>query len=308
MLAVVLALCSSLSWGSADYLGGLSARRASLWAVIATSQAVGLAAIAAVVAVSGHPWPGWHAVWPVVLGGMAGAVSIATFYTALAIGTMSIVAPISATSAAIPLLVGLAAGERPSAVQYVGMALAAAGVVLAAREPSRTSEAIGVGALPGEPAVEAPPPRAHGGADGASRTARQRRAVLLALVAAVGIGLMLLGYDASARYDALWATLGGRASSACSFAVLLLAMRPRLTLQRAVVPALVAVGVLDTTANLLFALATTQGYLSIVAVLGSVYPVVTVVLAYLLLHERIVRLQQVGVVSTLVGVALIAAG
>ena len=313
MLAIVLALGASFSWGSADYLGGLTTRRASLWAVVAGSQVVGLTAIAVVVAVSGHPWPGFHAVWPVLLGGMAGAVAIATFYKALAIGTMSIVAPISATSAAIPFLVGLAAGERPGALQYAGVALAAVGVVLAASEPSRSGETIGAGVLPGEPAIEAVGEPGAGPAIGpagederGARAAQQRRAVLLSLIAAVGIGLMLLGYDASAKYDPLWATLGGRFSSACFFAVFLLILRPRLGIGRTAVPAIVAVGVLDTSANLLFSLATTQGYLSIVAVVGSVYPVVTVVLAYLFLRERVARHQALGVLVTLVGVALIA--
>jgi drug/metabolite transporter (DMT)-like permease len=312
MLALVLALGASLSWGSADYLGGLTTRRASLWTVVAGGQLVSLSAIGLVVAVSGHPWPGLHAIWPVLLGGMAGAVAIATFYKALAIGTMSIVAPISAMCAVIPFLVGLASGERPDTLQYAGVALAALGVVLAASERSRAGETIGAGALPGEPAVE---PHAEAASDGTPgggtstpRRLQQRRAVLLSLVAALGIGLMLLGFDATAKYDALWATLGSRFSSACCIAVFLLVLRPRLGTTRAAVPAIIAAGVLDTTANLLFSFATTQGYLSIVAVLGSVYPVVTVILAYVLLRERIARHQTVGVLATLVGVALIAAG
>ncbi len=154
MLGIALALGASLCWGSGDFLGGFSTRRASLWAVIIGSQAVGLAGAALVTLGTGHGWPGLQAVWPVLLGGLASVVAISCFYKALAIGTMSIVAPISATNALIPFAVGIAAGERPAAVQLAGVALAAVGVILVAIEPARRGETVGVGALPGEPAVE----------------------------------------------------------------------------------------------------------------------------------------------------------
>jgi drug/metabolite transporter (DMT)-like permease len=229
-----------------------------------------------VVVLAGHGWPGLHAVWPVLLGGLASVVAVSCFYKALAIGSMSIVAPISATNALIPFLVGLAVGERPSAAQLAGVALAAAGVLLVASERV---------------------PRRN-----------QRRAIVLALTAAVAMGLVLVGYDATARYDPLWAMLGGRISSVVVFAVVFLVLRPRLEMRRSALPFVVAVGLLDTGANGLFALATTQGYSSIVAVLASVYPVVTVLLAYGLLRERIAPHQMVGAAGTLAGIALIAAG
>lgn len=300
MLAIALALGASLCWGSGDFLGGLTTRRASLWAVIVGSQAVGLAGAALVTLATGHGWPGLHAVWPVLLGGLASVVAISCFYKALAIGSMSVVAPISATNAVIPFLVGLATGERPGAVQLIGVALAAVGVLLVASEPARSGETIGAAALPNEPAVE---PAAVAAAP-ARRN--QRRAIVLALVAAVAMGLVLVGYDATARYDALWAMLGGRLSSAVCFSVVFLVMRPHIEMRRSALPFIVAVGLLDTGANGLFALATTQGYLSIVSVLGAVYPVVTVLLAYLLLRERIAKHQMAGAVATLAGIALIA--
>ena len=142
---------------------------------------------------------------------------------------------------------------------------------------------------------------------GPADRARQRRAVLLALLAAVGIGLMLVGFDETAKHDALWAMLGGRLASACFFTGFLLVLRPRIGLRRAALPGIVAIGLLDTGANGLFALATTQGYLSLVGVLGSLYPVVTVVLAYVVLRERLARHQLVGVIGALAGGALIAA-
>lgn len=307
MLAIALALGASICWGSGDFLGGLTTRRASLWAVIVGSQAVGLVGATLVVVLAGHGWPGLHAVWPVLLGGLASVVAISCFYKALAIGSMSIVAPISATNALIPFLVGLATGERPSAAQLAGVALAAAGVLLVASERARAGDTIGVAALPNEPAVEPTAVMAAGNATHVPRR-NQRRAIVLALTAAVAMGLVLVGYDATARYDALWAMLGGRISSVVVFALVFLVLRPRLEMRRSALPFIVAVGLLDTGANGLFALATTQGYLSLVSVLGAVYPVVTVLLAYGLLRERIAPHQMVGAVGTLAGIALIAAG
>jgi len=315
MLGLALALGASVCWGSGDFLGGLTTRRASLWAVIVGSQAVGLAGAIVVTVLAGHGWPGLHVVWPVLLGGLASVVAISCFYKALAIGSMSIVAPISATNAAIPFAVGILTGERPGAMPLVGVALAVVGVVLVAREPARRGETIGVAALPGEPAVEpdaaaealrGEAPAAYAAAPVPQRR-DQRRAIGLALLAAVCMGMVLIGYGYTARSDALWAMLGGRLSSAVLFCLLFLALRPKVRIERAALPFIVAVGLLDTGANGLFALATTQGYLSIAAVLGSLYPVVTVVLAYLVLRERITRHQLVGAVATLAGIALIAA-
>jgi drug/metabolite transporter (DMT)-like permease len=312
MLAVALALAASLCWGSGDFLGGLTTRRATLWAVVVGSQAVGLAGAALVVLLAGRPWIGLSGLWPVLLGGVAGSVALMAFYQALAIGTMSIVAPITATSALIPFLWGLASGERPGELQLAGVALAVGGVLLVTMERPPRGETVGTGALPGEPAIRPPTPglRASGAAAAGAATperAQQRRAVLLALVAAVGIGIMLLGFDGTATYDPLWAMLGERISSACFFSAFLLAVRPHIGMKRSAVPGVIAVGILDTSANGLFALATTQGYLSIVGVLGSLYPVTTVLLAYLVLRERLARRQLAGVLAALAGVALIAA-
>ena len=325
MLGIALALGASICWGSGDFLGGLSTRRASLWAVIIGSQAVGLAGAALVTLGTGHGWPGLHAVWPVMLGGFASVVAISLFYKALAIGTMSIVAPISAMNAMIPFAAGMAAGERPTTVQLAGVALSAVGVILVAIEPARGGETIGVAALPGGAAVEpAGAATLFGAAEGAGgagtpagpapsgrapRPARrdQRRAIVFALTAAVCMGLVLIGYDATARYDPLWAMLAGRLSSATIFALLFIALRPHVTVERSALPFIVAVGILDTGANGLFALATTEGYLSLVAVLGSLYPVVTVLLAFGVLRERIAPHQIAGAAATLAGIALIAA-
>ena len=224
--------------------------------------------------------PSWSAVGWAALAGSAGIVALGAFYRALAIGTMSVVAPISATAAAVPVLVGLAEGERPGGLQIAGMAAALAGVILASREP-----------------VEEGCPPAN------------RAAIGLALVAAAGFGTFFVGIDkASATAEVPWVIVVQRCCSVSLLLIATLVVRPSLPRDGASLLVLAAVGVLDLGANGLYALATTKGLLSVVSVLGSLYPAVTVVLARFVLAERIARIQEVGVVLALAGVIAISAG
>ena len=279
MLAIALGLGSSLFWGLADFGGGLQSRRFSVIAVLLVSQAVGLAGIALIVALSGEPAPSLGDLWPAAAGGAGGLLALSAFYRALAIGTMSIVAPISATGSAVPVIVGLASGERPGAIQLAG--IVGVGVVLASREAPHEDEA-----------------RARAG----------RASIALALVAALGFGAFFVGMDRAADADVLWALLAARIAGNLGLLTFVLVARPRLELPATALPALAAVGALDLAANALYAWGTTEGLLSVVAVLGSLYPVATVLLARGVLGERIRRVQEVGVVTALAGVVLIAAG
>jgi drug/metabolite transporter (DMT)-like permease len=212
-------------------------------------------------------------------------VALAAFYRGLAIGTMSVVAPISATGAAVPVLVGLAEGERPGVLQVAGMAAALVGVILAAREC--------------EPAED----------EGAEHREAGRAAIVLALVAAAGFGTFFVGVDrASATAEVPWVIVVSRSCSLVLVLVAALVARPDLPRDAPSFGALAMVGVLDLSANGLFALATTEGLLSVVAVLGSLYPAVTVVLARFVLAERVSGSQQVGIGLTLAGVVAISAG
>ncbi|HTE60525.1 MAG TPA: EamA family transporter, partial [Solirubrobacteraceae bacterium] len=168
MLAAVLALASSLSWGLSDFVGGLQSRRHALLAVLVLSQGFALVLLVAAIAAGAPTEHDASATAWAVGAGIVDVVGVTAFYRALAIGTMSIVAPLSATGAVIPVLVGLASGERPRTLQLVGMALAMVGVVLVGREAA-------------EPDAEA------------RRTGRT--AVLLALLAAVGFGSFFAGMD-----------------------------------------------------------------------------------------------------------------
>jgi drug/metabolite transporter (DMT)-like permease len=280
-----LALLSSLLWGSADFVGGLLSRRLPAVLVVWASQLAGLISVAIVATASGAlDDPGGYLPWAVA-SGLAGVVGLVAFYAALAAGTMGVVSPIAALGVVVPVVVGLARGERPSALQLVGIAVAVAGVVLASG-PEISGRA---GARP----------------------------LALAVVAAVGFGLALLFIAEGSSHSTLMTLVSMRATSVTVLGVTLvvLALRarragvtysPRPTMRDGGLLALVGIG--DAGANLAFGVASTRGLVSLAAVLGSLYPVVTVLLALVLLHERLGRAQTVGVVGALAGVLLIGTG
>jgi drug/metabolite transporter (DMT)-like permease len=280
MGAIASGIGAAACWGFADFLGGLRARRLTLATVLLVSQLTGLAAIAVVVLAAGLAPPGLGDLWPALAAGVCQLAGISALYRALAVGTMSVISPISASgAAALPVVFGVATGERPASLQVAGMAAAFIGVLLATRAP----------AAPGA-----------GGA----------RAVLaLATVAALGFGGFFIGMDAAIDHaEPLWALLAARASAGAVLVVALLALRPAIHAARADLPSLALIGLLDVGANALFSLGVDTGLVSIVSVLASLYPVATVILARALLKERMVPVQDAGVAVALAGVAMIAAG
>jgi drug/metabolite transporter (DMT)-like permease len=279
VLAIALGLAASASWGLADFLGGLKSRTLDLLAVLVFSQGVGLVLIVAVVAVRAESAPdGTHVLYACLSGG-AGIIGLASFYRGLAVGAMTVVAPIAGMAAVLPVVVGIASGDRPSAAQAVGIVVAIAGVVLASRE---------------EPAE-----------GGSSRVATGAG---LALISALGFGTFFVAMDAASEADVFWASLFNRVTSLGILLAAALALRPKLAVGIGDARVLVLIGVMDISANALFAAASTEGLVSLVAVLASLYPVVTILLARVVLGERVRRLQQAGVVAVLAGVALISAG
>jgi drug/metabolite transporter (DMT)-like permease len=281
VLAIGLALFASVSWGIADFVAGIKSRELPLLTVIALSQAAGLTLITVIVAVGGEGPPGGEFAVYAALSAVGGLGGLAAFYRGLSVGAMSVVAPVSALAAAVPVVFGLITGERPSALQGAGMVVAITGVVLAAREE---------------------------GPEGAEPGARLAAGVGLALVAALGFGSFFIGMDEAAEADALWAILVNRITGVTLLAVLAAALRPRLALDRADLGALIAVGVMDMGANALFAAATREGLVSVVSVVASLYPVVVIALAHLVLRERTSGLQLGGAGLALAGVAMIVAG
>ena len=280
MFAIALGLAASLSWGVADFFGGIQSRRMPVVAVVLGSQLAGLALIAAIVAIRGTAPPGGDFLPYAAASSVGGIIRLTSFYKALSIGAMGVVAPLSSTAAVIPLVVGLASGDRLSGLQAAGIALAIAGVVLASREASDEAK--------GSTVVAA--------------------GVGFALLSAVGFGLFFVAMDRASDADVLWAVCVNRTVSALLLATALLVTRPRLGLRPRDMRILALVGVLDIAANGFFAVASTKGLVSVVAVLASLYPIVTVVLARVVLKERLHAVQRFGAAAALAGVALISAG
>jgi drug/metabolite transporter (DMT)-like permease len=277
--AVLLALSASLAWGFADVGAGTAARRLPVFVVAAISQTAGLVLVGVVVLATAHGTPSRTQLAWAAFGGAVGVVGLSFFYRALATGTMGIVGPITATAAIVPVAYGLGRGERPSALQGIGIALAVIGVVAASLEP-----------VP----------------EGRGR--RLGTGVGFALAAAFSFGWALVALSRAAPGGVAWAALTMRMAAA-PIAILLALM-----LQRRSAPSsrdwllLAGVGVTDAGATLLYGTASTKALLSVVAVLSSLYPIVIVVLARVLLSERISRAQLAGVGVALAGVTLISAG
>jgi drug/metabolite transporter (DMT)-like permease len=273
----LLALLSSALWGTGDFLAGWLSRRRSAYAVAGASQVIGLFVMGAVVLATGAWTIGWgtYVFWG-VLASFAGLGGLVVFYSALASGRMGVVSPIAALGVLVPLAVGLLAGETPSAWQYLGILLAVVGVVLASGP---------------EISGEAGP-----------------RPVVLALAAALGFGLFYVFVAQGAQQSPSMTMLVERVSATVLVLGAVAVTRSTGDLQRRDAAPILAIGTLDILANLTFSIAAETGLLSIVSVLGSLYPVVTVLLAWAVLRERLAPAQYAGVAVAMAGVIAINAG
>ena len=278
MAALGLAVGASLAWGGSDFLAGVASRRLGVLTVLALSQAAGLAALLVLLAASGQPAPSGQAVLVAAAAGVAELIGFATLYRSLARGPMGLVAPLSSLGAVVPVVVALSAGERPGVATAAGLAVALGGAALVAVEPRGSGPRLAPGAA-------------------------------LGVVSALAFGAFFVAMDSAADSGgAVWAVTANRATSVSVLvAVVLLTGRGRAWGLRDL-RAAGAVGVLDAGANALFAFALTEGLASTVSVIGSLYPVTTVVLAAIVLHERPARPQAFGVLCVLAGVALVGAG
>ncbi|WP_432499107.1 EamA family transporter [Kineococcus auxinigenes] len=280
-MSVALALLASALWGTSDFLGGTASRRLRAVQVLAVSQVLSCAVLLAVLgsgvgsgtAGPASAWLGWS-----LLAGLTWAGAMAALYTALARGTMGVVAPIAAGGTVLPVLLGLAAGERPAPLQLVGVAVAFAGVVLSA------------------------------GPDLRAGSRKQGAAVALALLAAVlfGVEIWALARGSAASVPAT--LLGMRVTSAALVVVAALSRRGAERVGPRDLPPLLALGLLDLAATAAYAVASRGALVSVVAVLASLYPAVTVVLARQVHGERLRPVQAAGVVAVLAGAVVTALG
>jgi drug/metabolite transporter (DMT)-like permease len=272
---LLLALGASLSWGLADFAGPLWARTLGTLRVMFWAQVAGVAGIALAVAVRGQ---GPHT-WIVLLAvpaSLAGTLGLYAYYRGMAVGAMSVVAPIAGVSALIPVVFGIATGDSPSPVQLVGIAAALAGVGFASIEHREGVRRIATG-------------------------------VGLAALAAIGFGFYFPPMHAAGKADFWWASLIFRLTALATVGAAVAVRRPaiRLRLRELAIVSLVGLG--DMLGNVLYAASSGHGLVSLTAVLASLYPVVTVLLAAQVLRERVAPVQRIGIVLTLVGVVLISA-
>lgn len=279
-MAVVLGLAAAIVYGASDFLGGLATRRSGAYAVVVWSQFAGLLILAAAVLLTGETLPPTRdLVWGAV-GGIGGGSGVVLLYRGLAIGRMAIVAPTAAVGGAvIPVVVGLALGERPPALALVGVLVAVAAIGLVSSS--------------------------HAGASTGAHRRRLPPGFIEAVGAGLGFALFFVALDRTTGTADLWPLLAARVSIAVAG---LAGIATRSTLRPAPgsLAQIACLGVLDMVANLLYILASRRGLLSIVAVLVSLYPASTVVLARFVLGERFTRPQLAGLVAAAAGVTLIA--
>ncbi|MGH9868564.1 MAG: EamA family transporter [Candidatus Polarisedimenticolia bacterium] len=279
-LASLLALLSSITYGTADFLGGLAARRhTSVIAVVIVSQAAGLVLLIVMLPLLPTASPVARDFLWGAAGGLAGSMGLALLYRGLAIGVMSVVAPITAVCSLIfPLAAGLMLGERPAPKAVLGVLLAVVAIVLI----SRTGE----------------------DEDGKRATA----GVGVAIASGIAIGVFLVCLQRTGPEAGLWPLVPARVVSVSLCLLAGMIRREALVPRRSAMPLVVGAGALDMAANVLYLVAVRKGPLGLVATLVSLYPASTILLARMVLGERLRLVQHAGVACATVAIVLIVAG
>jgi drug/metabolite transporter (DMT)-like permease len=270
---VAFSLAASLSWGAGDFSGGLATRRAKVLSVVVAAHATGLVLLIALALAWSEPLP---ATLDVVWGsaaGLVGAVGLVAFYQALAVGRMGIIAPIAAMlSAAVPVLFGAFFEGLPGPLQLTGFVLALIAVGLIS----------GLGVVKGRP-----------------------KGLGLALLAGLGFGSFFILISRVSHGAVFWPLAAARLSSFLFMLAVVLIRRQEVLPKLAVLPIVLLAGALDIAGNVFFVLATHAGRLDVAAILSSLYPAVTLLLASIILRERVTRVQAIGILVALVAIPLI---
>lgn len=280
----LLGLLSSLLWGTADYLAGNLSKKYRALAVTGVSQFFGLLFGVSVILIGtqfGSPfirptleWDGYFVAG--VIAGISGFIGLLAFYSGLATGRMGVVSPISSLSVLIPLSVAYAQGERASGIQTIGITIALLGAFLASGPEIK-------GGLPIKP-------------------------LIFAVIAAFGFGGALTFIAIGAKIDSMHTMTSMRVASVAICIVIAIAFRTIGGFPVKLFPLLIFIGIADFLANFLLGVATTKGLVSIALVLGSLFPIVTALLAFKFLNERLHKVQYLGIFFAILGVCFIAAG
>lgn len=271
---VIFGLAASLCWGSGDFSGGLASRRANASSVVIAAYAVGFVLLVALALLWKEPFPSpVDIVWG-GLAGLAGVIGLISFYSALSIGRMGIVAPVSAVlTAALPVLFSAFTEGLPSLLQLGGFVLALLAIGLISR-----------------------PERARG----------RPKGIGLALLAGCGFGCFFILISHASHAATFWPLAVARFTSVLFMLVVVRIRQQQMLPKMTIAPIILLAGVLDAIGNVFFVLATHTGRLDVAAVLSSLYPAATVLLAALVLRERVTRIQAIGILLALVAVPLIA--
>ena len=279
MIAVGLALIACLSWGISGFLAGLKSRVMPVLTLLVFSSMAGLGMFLISVGIRGVPFPTDPNLLYAVLGGAVGIGGLYCFYRGLAVGAISIVVPVSALCVMVPVLTGLALGEVLHPLQGIGLVVAVGGGLLVSQEKNAAvnKKHLAAGILP-------------------------------ALGAALGFGAFFVVMDLSGAVDPLWAAMVSRSSFFLFLLPVVVLKRPSLKIKAIHLPAVFTIGILDGTAAFAYTTATTKGMLSLVSVISSLYPTVSVIMAAFILKEQLRGLQLLGVVLAIAGVVLISAG
>ena len=282
-MAYLLALGSAALYGAADFLGGFASRRTSTLAIVVTSQGSGLTLVALMLPLLPEASPSTQDLAWGGAAGLAGGIGVTLLYRALAVGRMAVVAPTTAVCAVmIPVVTSVLRGERLGPPTMLGIALAIVAIVLVSRQGTAAAVTMRAGRLP--------------------------PGVALALPAGVAIGVFLLALAETDARAGMWPLLAARAVSVTLFGVLALIGGRPLRMAGPVAGVAVTAGAMDMSANALYLLATRYGPLSVAVTLSSLYPASTVILARMVLGERLNGCQATGVACALIAVALIVDG
>jgi len=276
MIAVNLALIACFCWGVSQFLAGIKTRSLPVLTLLTYTSTTGFTVFLICILVRGMPLPHEPDLVFALLGGVAGIFGVYSLYRGLAVGAVSIVVPISALCALVPVTFGLIQGEIPHIIQGIGIIAALCGGVLISLQKQTGNE------------------RSHG-----------TQGIIPAIGAALGFGFFFVLMDVAGGVDPLWAAT---ASRLVSFILVLSAaalVRPPLKIKPVHLPVVAMIGALDSAAALAYTTATTKGMLGLVSVVSSLYPVVSVVLAAIFLKERLRSIQRIGVVLIILGIAMI---
>jgi len=272
---VVFGLAASLSWGSGDFSGGLASRKAHVFSVVVAVYIAGLVLLSILALASAEPLPSWRDVLWGASAGLAGTVGLTAFYRALAIGRMGINAPITAVlAAAVPVIFSALYQGLPGPLQLAGFVLALLAVALISRPEKASGRPEGLG---------------------------------LALLAGLGFGGFLILIGQVSAHAIFWPLTAARVTSLLFMLVFVRLMGQPLLPRKSVFPLIILAGALDVAGNVFFVLATHAGRLDVAAILSSLYPAVTVILAAIVLKERVSRIQTIGILMALLAILLISA-